>query len=58
MGDDPDTSAAGSGLIDVSALSLQELDKSDESCLEHALRWVLSSGQGGGEPIAGFGNST
>ncbi|MFD1541303.1 FxSxx-COOH cyclophane-containing RiPP peptide [Nonomuraea guangzhouensis] len=44
-------------LVDVSALSLADLDKVDESALAHALRMLLRAGEDAMGPIAGFSQS-
>jgi FXSXX-COOH protein len=53
-----DISAEAGGLIDLTELSLHDLDESDESCLGDALRRVLRSREDDAEPIAGFSSST
>ncbi|MBT2227904.1 FxSxx-COOH cyclophane-containing RiPP peptide [Nonomuraea sp. NEAU-A123] len=45
------------GLVDVSGLSLADLDKVDESALAHALRMLLRAGEDAMGPIAGFSQS-
>jgi FXSXX-COOH protein len=53
-----DISAAASGLLDLTEVSLHDLDESDESCLGDALRRVLRTREDDAEPIAGFSAST
>lgn len=53
-----DISAAVNGLIDLTGLSLRDLDESGQSCLGDALRRVLRSREDDAEPVAGFSSST
>jgi FXSXX-COOH protein len=55
MPDDP--YEADGGLIDLSGLSLRDLDKLGESCLSGELRQALGSNRDETEAIAGFNNS-
>jgi len=48
---------ADDGLIDLSGLSLRDLDKLGESALSHELRRVLLSASADDETIAGFSES-
>ncbi|MFI6910241.1 FxSxx-COOH cyclophane-containing RiPP peptide [Nonomuraea sp. NPDC050394] len=48
---------AGPGLVDVSDLSLVELDKLDKSALSHALRTLMRVGEDAMGPISGFSQS-
>jgi FXSXX-COOH protein len=48
---------AGDGLIDLSGLSLRDLDKLGDSSLLHELRRVLGPEEGEGEMFAGFNDS-
>ncbi|MEU7829011.1 FxSxx-COOH cyclophane-containing RiPP peptide [Nonomuraea sp. NPDC049129] len=45
------------GLVDVSDLSLADLDELDASALAHALRTLLRAGEDAMGPIAGFSQS-
>lgn len=49
-----DSSDADGGLIDITGLSLRDLDVSGESGLEHALRRILWGHLDESEAIAGF----
>lgn len=53
-----DISAAANGLIDLTGVSLRDLDESDESCLGDALRRALHSREDDAEPIASFSAGT
>lgn len=48
---------AEDGIIDLSGLSLRDLDKIGESVLSHELRRVLLSASADAEAIAGFTES-
>ncbi|MFC4590101.1 FxSxx-COOH cyclophane-containing RiPP peptide [Sphaerisporangium corydalis] len=45
------------GLLDVSGLSLADLDDADQSALARALRRLVEVGEGDLEPFAGFSQS-
>ncbi|MFI9561552.1 FxSxx-COOH cyclophane-containing RiPP peptide [Nonomuraea endophytica] len=45
------------GLVDVSGLSLVELDKMDKSALSHALRTLMRVDEDAMGPISGFSQS-
>lgn len=45
------------GLIDLSGMSLRDLDKLDGSSLAHELRQLLESDSGDAETISGFNDS-
>lgn len=48
---------AENGLIDVTGLSLTDLDGLTDSALHHALRSLLQAGEDAMGPIAGFSQS-
>ncbi|MGK5557600.1 FxSxx-COOH cyclophane-containing RiPP peptide [Actinomadura kijaniata] len=52
------TAAPASGLVDVSGLTLHELDDLDDSAIARALREVLDPAPGETEVVAGFDNNT
>ncbi|MFF0310930.1 FxSxx-COOH cyclophane-containing RiPP peptide [Streptosporangium sp. NPDC004379] len=46
-----------SGLIDVSGLSLRDLDRLDETALAHALRRLMEIEERDADPVAGHQSS-
>ncbi|MEU9835113.1 FxSxx-COOH cyclophane-containing RiPP peptide [Streptosporangium sp. NPDC048047] len=46
-----------SGLIDVSGLSLRDLDRLDETALAHALRRLMEVEERDADPVAGHQSS-